>query len=142
VVIGASPTQTSLLWNLYMYCTSCCKSLLALILQVLASFVNSKTIHQHTQREGTNHCTSSMATARTETTRGPTYSMTRAIGLPHGKKVSSVDGIVCIATKAHSQWTSLVTWTDLSNNGHIDEHVGKTRPYGLTHFLCCNCAYL
>jgi len=35
---------------------------------------------QHTQRDGTNCHTSSMATARTKTTRGPTYSMTRAIG--------------------------------------------------------------
>jgi len=31
---------------------------------------------------------------------------------------SSVDAIVCVATIAHSQWKSLVTWTDLSN-GHI-----------------------
>ena len=52
--------------------------------------------------------------------------MTRAIGLPHGEKVSSVDAIVCVATIAHSQcqWKSLVTWTDLFN-GHIDEHVGE-----------------
>ena len=62
------------------------KSLPALILRVLASFVNSKTIHQHTQREGTNRRTSSMATARTETTRGPTYSIARAIGAATGKK--------------------------------------------------------
>jgi len=36
--------------------------------------------------------------------------------LPHGKKVSSVDAIICVA----NQWKSLLTWTDLSN-GHIDE---------------------
>ena len=61
-------------------CTSCHKSLPVLILRVLASFVNSKTIHQLlTKREDMNCCTSSMATARMETTRGPTYSMTRAI---------------------------------------------------------------
>jgi len=36
------------------------------------------------------------------------------------KKVSSVDAIIYIATIAHSQWKSLITWTDLSN-GHIDE---------------------
>ena len=47
-------------------------------------------------------------------------------GLPHGKKVSSVDVIVCIATIAHSLWKSLVTWTDLSKNGHIDEFVGES----------------
>ena len=74
-----------------------------------------------------NRRTSSMATARTETTRGPTYSMTRAIGgVPHGKKVSSVNAIVCIATiRVHSQWKSLFTWTDISN-GHIDEHVSES----------------
>jgi len=69
---------------IYIYRTSCHKSLLALILRVLASFVNSKTIHQLltnlTKWEDTNRPTSWMATARTETTRGPTYSMTRAIG--------------------------------------------------------------
>jgi len=47
-------------------------------------------------------------------------------GLPHGKKVSSVYAIVCVATIAHSHWKSLVTWTDLSNNGHIDELVGES----------------
>jgi len=31
-----------------------------------------------------------------------------------GKKVSSVDAMVCVATIAHSQWKSLVTWTDLA----------------------------
>jgi len=71
--------------------------------------VNSfKTIHQWptTQREGTNHRTSSMATVRTETTRGPTYSMTRAIGATPWWKGSSVDAIVCVVTIAHSQWKS------------------------------------
>jgi len=38
----------------YIYRTSCRKSLPALVLRVSASFVNSKTIHQLTQREGTN----------------------------------------------------------------------------------------
>jgi len=46
---------------------------------ISCTFVNTKTIHQHTQREGTNCRSSSMATARTESTRGPTYSMTRVI---------------------------------------------------------------
>jgi len=45
-------------------------------------------------------------------------------GIPHSKKVSSVDAIVCIATIAHSQWKSLVS--HVSNDGHIDEHVGKS----------------
>jgi len=40
--------------------------------------------------------------------------------------VATVDAIVCVATIAHSQWKSLVTWTDLSN-GHIDEHVGDIK---------------
>jgi len=45
------------------------KSLPALILRVLASFVNSKTVHKlTTQREDTNRHTSLMATARTATT--------------------------------------------------------------------------
>jgi len=42
------------------------------------------------QREDTNRCTSSMATARTETTHGPTYSMTRAIGATRWQK-----GFIC-----------------------------------------------
>ena len=112
------------------YHMSCRKSLPALILRVLVSFVNSKTIHQWpttcTQREGTNHHTSSMATVRMETTHGPTYSMTRVIGATPWRKGSSLDAIVCIATIAHSQWKSLITWTDLSN-GHIDEHVGEIK---------------
>ena len=89
-----------------LFCMSYRKSPPALILHVLASFVNSKTIHKLLRiRKDTNRRTSSMATARTETTRGPTYSMTRAIwALPHGKKVSSVDAIVCVATIAtHSR---------------------------------------
>ena len=117
-----------MLLSLLMFGTSYRKSPPALILRVLASFVNSKTIHK-LLRKDTNRRTSSVATARTETTRGPTYSMTRAIwhyGLPHGRKDSSVDAVVCIATIAHSQWKSLVTWTDLSNNGHIDELVSES----------------
>ena len=95
------------------------KSHPALILRVLASFVNSKTIHKlyldsySTQREDTNH----LATARTETTRGPTYSMARTIDATAWQK-----GFICRCHYlcCHSQWKSLVTWTDLSN-GHIDE---------------------
>jgi len=61
-----------------------------------------------------------------ETTRGPTYSMTRVIWATLWQKVSSVDAIVCVATIAHSHWKSLVTRTDLSNSGHIDELVGES----------------
>ena len=48
------------------------------------------------QVEDKNHegSTSSMATTRMGTTHGPTYSMARAI--PHGKKVASVEAIICI----------------------------------------------
>ena len=56
------------------------KSLPALILRVLPSFVNSKTVHKlTTQREDTNRRTSSMAIARTATTW-------------------SVDAHICVAT--------------------------------------------
>jgi len=66
-----------------------------------------------TQREDTN-C---LATARTETTRGPTYSMAGTIGATAWQK-----GFICRCHYlcCHSQWKSLVTWTDLSD-GHIDE---------------------
>jgi len=39
-----------------------------------------------------------METARTETTRKPTYSMAGAIGATAWQKVSSVDAIICVAT--------------------------------------------
>jgi len=58
--------------------TSYRKSPPALILRILASFVNSKTIHK-LLRKDTNRRISSMATATTETTRELTCSMTRAI---------------------------------------------------------------
>jgi len=44
-------------------------------LQVLASF---KSYSPTTQQEDMNHHTSSMARARTETTHGPSYSMTKS----------------------------------------------------------------
>jgi len=93
---------------IYMYRTSCCKSLPALILRILASFVNSKTIHQWptTQQEGMNCHTTLMATVRTETTRGPIpIQWLERKGLLHGKKVSPVDATVYVATVAHSQCT-------------------------------------
>jgi len=37
-----------------------------------------------------------MTSTRTDATHRPTYSMARAIRLPHGKKVLSVDATVCI----------------------------------------------
>ena len=66
----------------YIYRTSCRKSHPALILRVLASFLIQQLFNNYsptTQREDTNCRTSLMATARTETTRGPTYSTTRVI---------------------------------------------------------------
>jgi len=65
---------------LLLFRTSYRKSPLALILRVLASFVNSKTIHKLLRKD-----------------------------------------------MNHRTWKSLVTWTDLSNNGHIDELV-ETHP--------------
>ena len=72
-----------------------------------------------TQQEDMNHHTSSMATERTETTCGPTYSMTRAIGATPRQK-----GFICQCRcmHAHSQWKLLTTWTDLSN-GHVSASV-------------------
>jgi len=80
----ARPTMSCIrlvICSLYtLFRTSYRKSPPALILRVLASFVNSKTIHK-LLRKDTNRCPSSMATARTETTRGPTYSMKAAVVL-------------------------------------------------------------
>ena len=59
----------------YIYHTSCHKSLPALILHVLASFINSKTVQKLLSKK----TRSSIATARTETSRGPTYSMATVI---------------------------------------------------------------
>jgi len=57
------------------------------------------------------------STVRTETTRGPIYSMARTIGATAWQKgfIWRYHYLCC-----YSQWKSLVTWTDLSN-GHIDE---------------------
>ena len=111
--------------NSYSTDTSCRKSLPALVLRVLASLVISKTIHQRL-----NEKTRTAVPPRWQQQgRRPLVDLPIQLeryGLPHGKKVSSVDAIVCIATIAHSQWKSLVTWTDLSNNGHIDEHVSES----------------
>jgi len=88
-------------------------------LHARASFITSKTIQKLlvlSEKTPTVYI-SSIATARTETTRGPTYSMARTIGA-HGKKASSVDAIICVA--AHSGSHSLTTSSDLSS-GHIDE---------------------
>ena len=84
------------------------KSLPALILRVLASFVNSIPQSWPATQSCRRH-EPPMATVRTETTRGPTYSMTRAIEATPWRKGSSVDAIVivCVATivyvaRAHS----------------------------------------
>jgi len=118
-IIGASLSEPHIdefaveflyIYILYISRASCRKSLPTLILRVLASFVNSKTIHKllySTQREGTN-C---LATARTETTRGLTYSMVGTIGATTWQK-----GFICRCHYlcCHSQWKSLVTWTPYS----------------------------
>ena len=79
IIIGASLSEPHIdeyavefVCIYYIYHTSCRKSLPALILRVLATFVNSKLFTNYlysTQREDTNR----LATARIETTRGPTY---------------------------------------------------------------------
>jgi len=74
-----------------------CELLRHLLIQKL--FTNGRPT---TQWEGTSCRTSSMATVRTETTCGPTYSMTRAIGATLWRKGPSVNAIVCVATIAHS----------------------------------------
>ena len=57
----------------------------------------------------------SMATARTETTCGPTYSMARAIWATTWQK-----GFICRChyLHCHSQWKSFVTWTNLHREGY------------------------
>jgi len=49
----------------------------------------------------------SVATARMETTRGPTYSVARVIGATAWQK-----GFICQChyLRCHSPWKSLVTW--------------------------------
>jgi len=58
-----------------------------------------------------------MATARMETTRGPTYSLTIAIGA-----TPCQNGFICrchcLRCHYSPQWESLVTWTNLSD-GHM-----------------------
>jgi len=78
----------------------------ALILHILASFVNSKTIHKLLRKlKDMNHHISSMATARMETTRGPTYSMTTAIwATPWQKSFICRCHYLC----CHSQWKPLI----------------------------------
>ena len=74
---------------IYLYRTLCRKSLPALILRVLTSCVNSKTIHNklRVNREKCNHANGlpvrwTMVTTQTETICGPTYSLARAMGEP------------------------------------------------------------
>ena len=69
-----------------------------------------------------------MATARIETTHGPTYPMARAIGATAWHKVSSLYAIICVAT--YSVGKSLVTWIDLSND-HISEGY-----HAIKHMVC------
>jgi len=92
----------------YMYIsrTSCCKSHPALILRILRHSLIRKLFPNYsysTQREDTNR----LATAKTETTSGPTYSMARTIGATAGQK-----GFICrchyfVASATHSGSHSL-----------------------------------
>ena len=97
------------------YRMSCCKSLPVLILHILALI--QKTISHYYSARRHEPSTSSIATARTETTREPTYSMVRVIGATAWQKCFICQ---CHYLHCHSQCKSLVTWIDLSN-GHIDE---------------------
>jgi len=109
---------------------SCRKSLLALILRVLPSFFNSKTIHQDTQREGTNCCNSSMATARMETTRGPTYSMTRVIEATPWQKSKS---FICRCHCWHCYFSPLTAEV----TRHMDRPLQWPHPHThTTHHTC------
>ena len=104
-----------IIYYIYISRTSCRKSLPTLILRVLASSVNSKTIHKLLVLNSARR--HRLATARMETTRGLTYPMAGTIGATAWQK-----GFTCRCHYlcCHSQWKSLITWTDLSN-GHIDE---------------------
>ena len=94
----------------YVRSGTCSKSLPALILRVLASFVNSKTVHKLI-----------LLSVKTRTAVPPRGQQQGR--LPHGNKVSSVDAHICVATSPLTLEV-LVTWTDLPN-GHIDEHAIK-----------------
>jgi len=59
--------------------------------------------------------------------KGQTYSMARAIGLPHSKKVH----LLMHYLRCHSQWKSLVTWTDFSNG-----HILPQCKYPAKHMVC------
>ena len=93
-----------------------------LILRVLASFVNSKTIHK-LLRKDTNRRTSSMVTPRTETTRGPIYSMTRAIWATPWQK-----GFICRCHCLRCHYSPLT----VEVTRHMD------RPLEWPHRRACN----
>ena len=89
-------------------------------MRVLASFINSRTIRHElpylldgNSKDGDHSWTD-------------LFNDWSDRGYPMAKQVSSINAIVCVATIAHSQWKSLITWTNLSNNGHIDEYVGES----------------
>ena len=116
----ASPTLTSSTWavSIYMlsllFCMSYGKSPPALILHVLASFVNSKTIHKLLRiKKDTNRRTSLMAAARTETTHGPTYSMTRAIWATPWQK-----GFICRCHCLRCHYSPLTVEAEVTH--HMD----------------------
>ena len=126
----ASPTLTSSTSTAFICCCCCSMRLTVnhlwlLFCALLCHLLIQKLLTNYSVKD-MNHRTSSMAPARTETSLGPTYSMTRAIWATPRQKgfICRCDCLRC--TIAHSQWTPLVTWTNLSNNGHIDELVGES----------------
>jgi len=110
---------------LLLFRTSYRKSPPALILRVLVSFVNSNTIHKLLKKTRTAVPPRWQRQGRRPLVDLPIQWLER-YWLPHCQTVSSVDAVGCVAAIAHSQWKSLVTWTDLFNNGHIDELVGES----------------
>jgi len=91
------------------------KSPSALILGILASFVNSKTVHKVLGKD-TNH-RSSMATTGTETTRGPTYSLTRAIWATPWQ-----EGFICRCHCLHCHYSPLT----VEVTRHVDRPIMAT----------------
>ena len=84
--------------------------------------------------------------SKDRTTRGPTYSMTRAIGATPWRKGSSVDAIVCVATIAHSQWkshsshgpTSPIMATSMSMSARVQPQCRQScKAHGVLDLCAC-----
>ena len=96
------------------------KSLPALILQVLVSFVNSKTIHKLLSEKTQIAVPPRMQQQGRRPLVDLPIQWLERYGLPHGKKVSSVDANICIATSPLT--LEVTSHMDRLSNGHIDEH--------------------